>query len=169
MSAKKIIVATIAGGLLYAAWRFYKKQAKLLEEYTIKPIGAKFLKLSLDVATIEFTVRITNKSAIEATVIQMYSDVYLNGQLVGFINNSGKALIPGNGTSDIKMILTITPKEILKNIVASIGSSVQSRDILYRMKGYAKIKSSFLTVSVPFDYNGSLKKDFLFSNIPIIK
>jgi LEA14-like dessication related protein len=161
MNLKPVIALGLMGGLGYLAWRFYSRQKQLLEQYEVRPLGVKVIKWKPDVATVEFTVRITNKAAIEATVTSMYADVYLMDQFMGNLENSGGVVIPAHGSSDAKMQITFAPQQVLKNAVSAIGVLLQTKDIPYRLKGYAKIKSSFIAVSVPFDYKGNLKSDLL--------
>ena len=164
MKAKHIIL-TILGlgiaGLGYAAFRFYKRQQALLQQYEIKPIGAKILLLTASLVKIEFTLRFTNKSKIEATISSLYADLYVNTIYAGNITNADAVVIPAEGFNDFKMAASLAPAELLKNITNTATTLFQSKDIPYRLKGYAKIKSSFVALSVPFDYNGSIKKDIL--------
>lgn len=167
---KKWILITagiLTAGLAYAGYRYFKRQAALLEDYNAEPIGVKILKWTNDTAILEFTIRITNKAAIEATITNMYMDLYLNNTFVGFINNNGTVLVPGKGTADAKVQITFAPKQVLKNIISTISILMATKDVPYQLKGSVKIKSSFIGFSVPFDYTGSLKKDMI-GTIPAI-
>lgn len=163
---QKVILASL--GLLSAGagivlYRYYNKQVKLLGDYDIRPVGVKVLRWEKDgsLATLEFTVRITNKSNIEAVITQLHSDIYLNNQYLGYVINNGSILVPAKGSADAKVQITFAPKEALKNIISTVTVLLGTKDIPYRLKGYAKVKSSFIAVSVPFDETRSLKGDLL--------
>jgi len=164
------IIGVLLAGTGYAGYRYFKKQAALLEDYDITPIGVKVLRWdkNADMAILEFTVRISNKAAIEATITKLYSDVYLNDQYVGYVNNNGNILIPGKGAADAKLQVTFAPKQVLKNLVSTIGILLNTKDVPYRLKGYARLKSSFIAFSIPFDQTRSLKKDLLVGSVPVI-
>lgn len=165
-TGKKILIASlglIVAGSGYAVYRYFKKQAQLIEDYDIEPVGAKIIRWdqAAGIGIIEFTIRITNKSAIEATIKELYSDLYLGNQYVGYMSNTGSMLVPGKGTADAKITITIATKQILKDFANILSVFISTKDLQYRIKGYVKLKSSFISVSVPFDEVRSIKKDFL--------
>jgi LEA14-like dessication related protein len=164
LKAKTLILSllglTVAGSAV-AAYLFYRKQITLLKDYGMKPMGVRVISWQANTATLEFTQRITNKSTISAVVTRFYSDVYLNGQYIGFMDNASNLIVPAKGSADIKVQITFAPKEALKNITSTLLILLQKGDVPYQMKGYAKIKSSFIGVNLPFEYKGNLKQDML--------
>lgn len=160
----KYIVTTLAvltvGGISYAAYRYFSKEKKLLDEYEIKPIAFKIITADQDNVVVDFTMRFTNKSSIEATLKRLYSDIYLNEVFIGIVINDNAALIPAKGSGDIKLRVSFNPKVILKNIVDLLLISVALKDVAYRMKGYVELQSGFVPISVPFEDSGKLS-DFL--------
>lgn len=152
-----------AVGAAYAGYRYFNRQSKLLNDYDIRPVGIKVIQWAKDgsIATLEFTVRITNKSDIEATITRLYSDIYLNGQYVGYASNKDTMLIPARGSADGKIRTTFVPKQVLKNLVNDLATLLLKGDLPYRMKGYARVKSSFLGIAIPFDETGNVKSDLL--------
>lgn len=166
MTTKKWILTALgigAAGAAYAGYRYFQKQSKLLYQYDIKPVGIRVIEWKKDgsIATLQFTVRITNKADIEAVITRLYADIYLNNQYVGHASNSNSILIPARGSADGKIQVTFAPKQVLKNLVSDLAVLLLKGDIPYRLKGYARLKSSFVGIAIPFDETGSLKKDLL--------
>jgi LEA14-like dessication related protein len=161
------LIVGLAGGL-YALYRYGKKESKKLQDYQVDLTGIKFTSFSEDLVTMDAMFRITNKSAIEATIEKLYADTYLNGAYVGNVVNSGAWPIPAKGTSDdIKLSFTFSSKQILKNIVGALFSLITTKDVPYRIAGSATVKSLFVSFSVPFDYSGFLKSDMLGTATPV--
>lgn len=161
MKWKPLVALALLSGGGYAAYRYFKRQAGLLQQYQIEPIGASVVTATKDLLVMDFVLRLTNKSAIEATITQMYADVFLNNTLAGSVASQGSVLVPAKGQSDVRVRLSAQNAEILKGIVSLITVIATIGDVPYRLKGYANIKSSFVTVSVPFDADGMLKRDLL--------
>lgn len=172
MKAKTIVVMGLLGVLGasgYFAWKYFSREKKLLEEYGVDLLGVKFSNFSEDLITAVFTIRITNKSAIEATIQRLYADVYMNNAYVGYVANDGEFIIPSKGSSDVQLKITVATKELLKNIVGTLLTLAATKDVPYRLKGYVKLKSAFIGGSIPFEYNGFLKSDMLSSAVPVMK
>lgn len=165
MKKKYIILTVLTLGLGAGAWAIYKyvnKQSQLLQDYSVSLLRIQIGTLSESLVTIYFTMRITNKSAVEATIEKVYADIYLNGTYVGNVINDGSSVVPAKGSGDIKLSASIAGKELLKNIVAAVLTLAGTKDVPYRINGYVKLKSGgLLSVSVPFDYTGQLKEDML--------
>jgi LEA14-like dessication related protein len=152
ITAIALLIAS-AGGLLW----YYRRQKKLLLDYDRKLIGLKIVQLSADKTVINFIIRFTNKSDIEATINRMYSDLYVNDVYVGYLSDTRPMIIPAKGYSDIEAQISFSPILVLKNILTILLSSASLSTIRYKLKGYASIKSGLVSVSVPFEYEGTLK------------
>lgn len=165
MKAKYIIAILLTGGLIasgYLLYQYFTKQQKLLEDYGIELLKVKFGSLSEDMAVINVTLRITNKSVVEATVEKVYADIYLNGAYMCNVVNDGQFIIPAKGSSDVSLKFTCANKEILKTIVNTALTLFTTGDIPYRVNGSVKIKGGGLvSISKSFDYTGGIKSDML--------
>lgn len=164
MKWKPIIwIAVVAGagtGAFFLA-KYIARQKVLAQDYEADVIAIRSSPLNADLMTLEFTLRLHNKSDIEATVKNLYADVYLNNSIVGNVMNNGQFVIPAKGYSDAKINVNIAPKQILRNAVSALLNLANIQDIPYSVKGYLKIKSGFIGAQVPFTYNGSLRQDML--------
>lgn len=170
MNWKYIIVPVLIGSAAYGGYRLYKyygQQKELLQDYEVSLIGLRFSSLSEGLITGDLKLRIKNKSDVEATVEEVFTAVYLNGEYMGNVKSSSQFVIPAKGVNDISLNFSLAGKELLKNIVSSILAALTTKDIGYKLEGYAKMKSSFVTVSVPFNYAGNVRQDMLGSGTTV--
>ncbi len=152
-------IALVAGlGLIgFAIYRYYQRQLKFLEDITYKVIGLQIKKFTLQSVSLDITTQIFNASNIEATVKEMYLDAYINGVKVGNVNEVKDILILPQKSSIVTFNFTFDPRIIGKNIVDIITGSLASKDLVFDVKGYMKVKSGFLTLPLPFEYRNNLK------------
>lgn len=153
---KKFLAILVLLGIGGASWAYVQRQRKLLANYKKQVVGVQVLKVSLDEIIMNFTMRFTNTSDIEATITKLYTDVYINNVYVGYTSSTDQALIPAQGNADIKFQINFSPQLILKNILNIVLSSASITQMPYRLKGYARIKSGFIPLSLPFEYAGTL-------------
>lgn len=148
------------GGIAYAGYRYFIKEKNLLSDYKIEPIAFQFIKTTPDQWVVAFTLRFTNKSAIEATIKKVFTNIYIKDVFIGYVVNDNPVIIPGNGSSDIKLQFSFSPAIVLQNAVDLILGAITTKDISYRVEGYVDLQSGFVPVEVPFDNSGKLS-DFL--------
>lgn len=169
MNWKKIILFVAIGGvLIYAGIEGYKyisNQKKLLEDYEVSLIGIRFSSLSQGLISGEATLRIKNKSAVEATIQEVFTEVRLNGEYLGNVKSTQPFAVPAKGSADVPLNFSFAGKELLKDLLKNVFTYITTKDIPYQLSGYVKMKSSFVSVSVPFAYNGSMKDDMLSSSV----
>lgn len=154
---KTIAVLGGLGIIGYALYRYYKIQAKFLEDITYKVLGVRVAKISASAITLDITARIYNASNVEAVVKEMYLDLLVNDVKVGNVNEIKDIPILPQKSSDISFSITFNPQLIKKNVVDLITFTIAAKDMKYELKGYVKVKSGFLTTSLPFSYSNNLK------------
>jgi hypothetical protein len=154
---KALLVASGIGIIGIAIYRYYKKQADLLTNYTYKVIGIKIVSVTLDNIALDITTRITNNSNVSATVKEIYLDAYINGQNVATINEVKDIFVRANGNSDFTFRVTVIPKLVLGNIVNIVSLTTALKDLYLNLDGYIKVRSGFLTLSLPFKYQNNIK------------
>ena len=152
-------VSILAGlGIIgYAIYRYYMKQIDFLKDITYEVKGLKIKEFSKQKVSVDVTALIFNASNVEATVTQMYLDVYTNGVKVGNVNEIKDILIKPKQSTLIDFNFSFDPTIIAKNIVDLITISVSSKDIVINIKGYIRVKSGFLSTPLPFEYTTNLK------------
>lgn len=170
MKWKPVIAVVITGGLAAAGYFIYKyvnKQKQLLSDYQISLLKINFTTISEDLLAGNFTLRVSNKSAIEATVTRGYADVYLNGVYMGNVALDKSVVVPAasngiSGVNDANFKFAFAQKQVLKNIVSDILTLLTTKDLGYRLNGSVDISSGGVSIkSLSFDYNGSIKQDVL--------
>lgn len=148
------IVLVVGGGIYY----FYKRQIELLKELTYKPMGLQLVKLDMDESIINLKLRITSTSTIEAMVDELNLDFYLNGIKLANIVENRTIVIPARGYSDVDLKIAFSPQAIKENVVSLGSYFIQKKDALIRLNGYAKVKSAFMSLRLPFEYETTLKE-----------
>jgi LEA14-like dessication related protein len=87
----------------------------------------------------------------------MYLDLYINDARVGNITEVKDILILPTKTTDITFNFAFNPRLIGKNLIDIITRSVNAKDVIFDIKGYIRVKSSFVTASIPFEYQNNFK------------
>lgn len=156
-SIKPILVVSGIALIGYALYRYYLKQIDFLKDITYQVIGLKIVGISQNQVSMDITTRIYNASNVEATVTEMYLDFLINGIKVGSVNETKDILILPSKTTDISFNFKFNPRVVGQNILDIISLSVGAKDVTFEAKGYVKLKSSFITTSIPFEYTNNLK------------
>lgn len=150
---KKVLIFGGIGAVLYGVYTFYKKQIGLLRNYDYQIIGAKVNKVSLNQISFSTKVRFFNKSKIEVVVQNIYLDVYLEDTLTGFVTENKPFIVPAQGSSDIDLNMTFNPQSLLKNLTNVILVGLKKKDLNFTLKGYANIRSGFVSTTLPITYS----------------
>jgi LEA14-like dessication related protein len=146
-----------AGVIGYSLYRYYMKQLTFLQDITYQVVGVKLKSVTMSNISMDLTTRIYNASNVEATVKEMYLDVFMNGVQVGNVNEVKDILILPSKTTDVSFNFSFNPRLIGKNIKDIIALTIELKDINFELKGYIKVKSAFLTPTIPFEYQNNLK------------
>ena len=81
-----------------------------------------------------------------------------NGVKVGSVNETKDiTLLPGK-TTVLSFNFSFNPQLVLKNLVDLVTLTVAAKDLKIRLEGYIRARSSFLSTSLPFTYETSLKE-----------
>lgn len=165
------LAALTVAGVGYAAYAYYRKEKSLLYQYKTSLAGFNIISKTKDLWKVDLIIRFTNMTDIEATLKQMYTDIYLNSTYVGFGSSDKATIIPARkvdpltqqpigGTADIIIHLEFSPSIVFGNGVDILLGTIASKDLPWKLKGYAKLSSGFVALSIPFDIDGTLA-DFL--------
>jgi len=156
---KKLLLALGGLGLLGTGLYLYlKKQSDLLSQFDYKIAGVKIKRITLVELSFDVILLFTNKSAIEAKVNRIYVDLFLEGKNVGYVTQSASFIIPANGSSNIPLSVSINPQSVLLNITDILLGTASKKDMNFSMKGFANIKSGFVSITMPIEYQTSLKE-----------
>jgi len=160
MNNNKLRPFLIVGGLGiigYALYRYYMRQLNFLKDITYQITGLNIKSVTQSLVSMDISAKIYNASNVEATVTQMYLDVFINDVRVGNVNEVKEILILPQKSTDITFNFQFNPRLIGKNVREVILSSINSKDIMIKFNGYVKVRSSFISATIPFEYQNNLK------------
>ena len=100
---------------------------------------------------------IYNASNVDATISEIFLDVTMNGIKVGSINESTPFNIKATATTQVRYNFTFNPSLVLKNVVNIVALTLSLKDINFVADGYLKVRSGFITTTLPFIYQNTLK------------
>jgi hypothetical protein len=156
---KKLLL--IVGGLSvlgYGLYRYFKTQGDLLNKFTWKVSGFKIINLSLTELSANVDFLFTSVSDIEAKVEKLYLDLYINNVNVGFVSEDKSFIIPARGSSTIPIHVSINPKVVLSNLIDLTFGSAKNKDVMFKLNGFANVKSGFISTTLPITYETSIKQ-----------
>lgn len=156
-------VILIGGGV--AGYYYYTGQIKALKELDFKIVGYKLITATIDKSEIQLTIRLINKSAFEVKVEDFFVDVYLDNKKISTLIPVEPFLVPSkdfktgqSSYSDAKIIVTFSPRLVGLDALGFITNYLNKKDMDIRVVGSAKLKSSFVNLTVPIEYDTTLKE-----------
>jgi hypothetical protein len=152
-------VAILSGvGLFgYSIYRFYKKQIDLLKQFKWKILTFKVNKITPQFINGSITFKFDSISDLEILVQKFSLDVFVNGKEAGYINETKEFIIPARGFNNIEINFNILPQPIFTNAIDIIFSSSKLNDATIDIVGYVKVKSGFISTTVPINCSCSVK------------
>jgi LEA14-like dessication related protein len=154
---KGLLIVSGIGISAYALFTYYKKQVELVKNIDYKLVGLRIGQITKDIVSLDLTAEITNSSNLSATIKSMYLEVFFNGVLVGTVTDIEDLVVQPTGKSSISFQLKFSPSTIAGNVLHIITAGVGSKDVSIEYKGYVKVKSDFIAITVPYEYRTTLK------------
>ena len=151
----------------YGLYRYFKKQADLLSKFEWKVSGFKIIKLSVSELSIDVSILFKSVADIEAKINKLYLDIFVEDKNVGFVSQDTPFIIPARGSSTIPLHISINPQSIFKNLFNVSLGVAKSKDVKFKLDGYANIKSSFISTTLPVKYETTIK-DYLKGLTPTV-
>jgi LEA14-like dessication related protein len=142
----------------FGLYRYFKKQADILKDFTWKVSGFKLIKLTLNELSIDVSILFSSKADIEAKINKLYLDIYVEGKNVGFVQEVKSFIIPANGSTNIPLHISINPQSVFKNIFDVSLGVAKSKDLRLKLDGYANIRSGFISTTIPVVYETTIKE-----------
>lgn len=158
MKLKAILLISGVGLLGVALYRYFKTQVKILKDFTWELSALKVIKFSKTEVAMDVTFLFTSSADIEAKIERVYLDIFLQGKNVGYISEDKSFIIPAHGTSAVPLRISINPQSIFQDIINMTLGIAKSKDIQFQLKGFANIKSGFLSTTLPIDYKTTLNE-----------
>lgn len=154
---KPALIISGLGVIGYALFRYYKKQIDFVKDIQYTISGLKIVNIAKEDVTLEIFLKVYNASNVEAKVTEIFLDVMMNGTKVGSINESNEFTIMPTQTNEVSYKFSFNPSLVIKNIVNILTLTVALKDVVIVADGYMKVKSGFLSTTVPFTYQNTLK------------
>jgi len=155
---KALLILGSVGLLGFGLWRYFKKQAEILKDFTWKIAGFKIIRFNINELAVDVTFLFSSSADVEATINKLYLDLYLDGKNVGFLNEVRKFIIPANGSTNIPIHLSVNPQSIFKNIIDLTLGAYKNKDLKFKLSGYVNIKSGILSTTIPVEYETSIQQ-----------
>jgi hypothetical protein len=155
---KAILIFSGLGLLGFGLYKYFKTQADLLSKFTWKISGFKIKKFSGKEISIDVVFLFTSIADLEVKVNKLYFDLYLQGKNVGFISQDEPFIVPSRGSTNIPLSISINPQYIFKNLIDVTLGIAKSKDLMFKLDGYANVKSGFISTTLPIKYETSLKE-----------
>ena len=157
MYLKPALIISGLGVIGYALFRYYKKQIDFVKDIQYTISGLKIVNIAKEDVTLEIFLKVYNASNVEAKVTEIFLDVMMNGTKVGSINESSEFTIMPTKTTEVSYKFSFNPSLVIKNIVNILTLTVALKDVVIVADGYMKVKSGFLSTTIPFTYQNTLK------------
>jgi len=154
---KPALIISGLGVIGYALFRYYKKQIDFVKDIQYTISGLKIVNIAKEDVTLEIFLKVYNASNVEAKVTEIFLDVIMNGTKVGSINESTEFTIKPTQTTEVSYKFSFNPSLVIKNIVNILTLTVALKDVVIVADGYMKVKSGFLSTTIPFTYQNTLK------------
>ena len=136
---------------------FWWEQYSLLSLFEFDLVGMGIKNISLKSANISFKLKLTSKSKIEFVVSKISVRIYINGMHIGDAYQEEPQVVPAMGYNYFNIDALIQNKNILSQVLAIAGADPMT-PLEVRTVGSCHVKSSFISVSLPFNqtYNTNL-------------
>jgi LEA14-like dessication related protein len=103
-------------------------------------------------------INFTNNSDIEVAVNEFLLDFYFNGEYIGYLQDTTPFIIPIRNSTPISFEFTLNPQLILSNISDILLFSVKAKDATFSVRGKAKVKSGFISTTMPIEFDTTIKE-----------
>jgi LEA14-like dessication related protein len=158
---KYIVTGSIIGGIAlfgYAIYRYVKVQADLLSNFSWQIMDFGLQQIDEQIIKGTLSVLFKSEADLEVVVKSFIVNFYLNGVPIGYIEDTKEFIVPSHNQTIIPFAYTLDPQILMSHIVGIVSQSINTGDEVFEVKGFAKVKSGFITVSLPVEYRTTLKE-----------
>jgi LEA14-like dessication related protein len=161
LTAVKISMGLLIGGLIAFTSNFISKQVKLLKESNFEFVGTKITKLSLSKITIRLDWKIINKSDIGAIVSNQEFDVFLNDTFIRTIGYTEPLKIRNNSETIVPTYISLEPEDLKKiglNNLSKFLTSEGRKTLNLKVVGTFDVKVEFINIKkFPFEFEDTIE------------
>jgi LEA14-like dessication related protein len=138
--------------LAYQAFKYIRRQAKLLEKWDYNILGVRLMGVTKDFLDLQLELELKNPSAVSLTVSEFEMDVYLDGIKIGNTAKRGEYTIPKYGSN----LLTFNVRAYYKQLGPALGVLISKigkiNEVKVRLKGKLYVQTvPGVFAPVPFD------------------
>ncbi len=148
-----LFVALGLGGIGLGIYTYYLKNLEILEDFTYKLVGFKYLSASFDSVKVEISVEVVNNADISIKITDYNFEVYVNKVRVGNVSNANvnESLKSRGGKSIFNFIVDIDPTSFIgTGVVGGLKENLKKSEI--RLDGTFGLKKGFIKLKkLPFD------------------
>ena len=161
MNKKYLVGTAILGGVglfAYSIYYYIRIQTELLKNFTYLIRKVKLTTFNSQIIKGIIQLDFTNNSDVEVAINEFYLDFFLNGDYIGYLQDTSPFVILKRSTTPISFEFTLNPQLILSNVVSIATFSLKARDAVFSLKGKAKLKSGFVKATLPVTYETTIKE-----------
>jgi hypothetical protein len=153
-----MISAVLGGGI----WYYYRRQVNELENIQADVTGVSVNNFTMDSASFNVMLKLTSNSTIEAKITQFDLNVYIGTYPVAIINNVPDipVIVPAKGFSNAQVQVNLVPKQVFSDIPDLARLYNVAGNLPLVIKGTARVKSAFVTVNIPVEYDTTFNDIF---------
>jgi hypothetical protein len=158
---KWLTIGALVGGvglIGFALFKYFKTQIELAKNFDWKILGVKLTGFDMYDISGTVTLNFINNSDLEILVEDFYVEFYINGEYAGFVEETNPFLLAPKGTSTIKTNFSVSAGVLIENLNDSLAYLSREKDAFFDMRGTARVKTGFITVSIPVEFNTSLSQ-----------
>jgi hypothetical protein len=158
---KYYIGAAILGGLAlfgFSIYRYVKTQSEVLKDFKWQIKDIRFTSFSLSSIRGRVKILFSSQSDIEFVIDSFFVDFFFNDKKVGLVDSNDKFIVPAKSSTEISFDFILNPKDIITNIADIALFTTKAKDAKIKMVGFARVRSNFVKVTVPIDYETTVKE-----------
>jgi LEA14-like dessication related protein len=140
------------GLIAYAAYNYYKVETDLLQnsQYDITDISIQ--SFSTSAITLNVGLQLDNGSDINVNLQNLYLDIYLGGQNVGYIMQTIQTPIAPKSTAVIPLTGTVSLSSAFNTVTSQLGSLFSNAGLDIKVTGTVSVSSGFISTTVPVSF-----------------
>lgn len=149
ITKSKILFFSSVGLLVFGVGSYIVVQKKKLGENDFNFINIQFVSIDKNNVTLNVQVELINNSDINAVCNEFLLDVYLGTEKIGVLKKEEPFDFPARGSAIVDLTASFQTGYFASNIVDLVLDAVNNKGVKARLDGYARIKSGFISATIP--------------------
>ncbi len=157
MKKKIILFAAGLSVIGLGIWHYVKRQQELLSQFKWEVEALDIPTLTATSVVVNMKIKFISIADVEAKVNNVYLNVLVQGQPVGYVVNTEPFIVPAHGYSFINLSINFNPTLVLGGLVDIILGVIKNKNMTVSLDGYANIKSGWVSTTLPIEYSSEFK------------